>query len=484
MEKKLLLLLFSIVSGITAQPTFWQWNNWQPIKQFPKGFLFGAGISHYQYEGSRPDHIDTDYNNFDLLCDSYDSEGKLHKNITDLRGNACKGWDNALNDVDLVYDAGLDVYRISVSWEKINPYLNVFDHTALAHYQAVLDRCNERGIKVLVGLHHYTDPVWFTELGGWTKRENIQYFVQFARKVYKALGDRVWLWSTFNSPSGYAAKCFLTQEMIAAIDKNNHPVMKKNDFSGFSQMLCNLCLAHVEVYHALKQEFIVQHKAGACTHNPQIGILKNILQFEPEYVWDKALCHFLTNLFDNAIFEFFTKGTYPNWITGTIATDTRAPLSLDFIGLNYYSHKLIHNFKPSSIDGEVPTQNPNYVIYPEGLYYALATIDEKLAQPLSIIHSKSLPIYVTENGIAAINDEDRETFFKKYLYALHKAIDHGINVKGYITWSLMDNYEWGSYSKKYGLYHVDFNHDDRTRTLKTDAGTQYFLEVAQKTRCA
>ena len=272
--------------------------------------------------------------------------------------------------------------------------------------------------------------------------------------------------------------------MIAAIDKNNHPVMKKNDFSGFSQMLCNLCLAHVEVYHALKQEFIVQHKAGACTHNPQIGILKNILQFEPEYVWDKALCHFLTNLFDNAIFEFFTKGTYPNWITGTIATDTRAPLSLDFIGLNYYSHKLIHNFKPSSIDGEVPTQNPNYVIYPEGLYYALATIDEKLAQPLSIIHSKSLPIYVTENGIAAINDEDRETFFKKYLYALHKAIDHGINVKGYITWSLMDNYEWGSYSKKYGLYHVDFNHDDRTRTLKTDAGTQYFLEVAQKTRCA
>jgi len=471
--------------AIAQKPMYWPWQNWKPVEQFPKGFLFGAGISHYQYEGKRPDHIATDYNNFDLLADMYDTNGKQHKNIKDLSGDACKGWEKALEDVELVHKAGLNVYRFSIDWAKVNPHAGVFDQSALDHYIAVLDRCNELGIKPLIGLHHYTDPVWFIEIGGWTKRENIDYFVTFARKVYKAFGDRVWLWSTFNSPDGYAAKCCVTGEMIASIDSKNNPVIRHRDFSAHANMFCNLCLAHVAVYNALKEEFITQHKAGKCQNEPQIGILKNILQFEAGQLWDNIVCSLLNNLFDEAFFSFFTTGSYPNWIgSGIIATDTRAPYALDYIGLNYYSHKMINNFGAGEIPGEIPTQNPNYAIYPEGLYYALETIDKKLAQPVSNLHSKKLPIYVTENGIAAIREEDREIFFKKYLYALHKAIDHGINVKGYFNWSLMDNYEWGSYGKKYGLYHVDFTSPERTRTLKTDAGTAYFLELARKTHTA
>jgi len=493
----LLALASSVLAPITtlqAAPKYWNWSDgkWQPVTQFNKNFLFGAGHSHHQYEGIRLDNEDTDYNNWHLLEDSKIFDGKRHKNIKHKCGDTCKGWDKAVEDVDLVYDIGLDVYRMSVSWEKINPAPGVFDPFALEHYIDVLDRCNERGIKVLMGLHHYTDPVWFTELGGFTKRENIKYFVEFAHEVYKALGDRVWLWATFNSPSGYAAKCFLSGEMIAAVDSKNNFVCNTKDFAGHANMLCNLCLAHVEVYNALKQEFVTLHKKDICHNEPQVGILKNIIQMEAGDLFGNIGCTVTEHLLNDPMFEFFTTGVYPRYYffnlaknnNNPLATDTRAPLSLDFIGLNYYSHLEVKGMSKKNVDNEIATANPNYTIYPEGLYYALETIDKEIVTPIWNTYKKEVPIYVTENGIAAINDNgaDRELFFNRYLYALHKAIDRGIDVRGYFTWSLMDNYEWGSYDKKYGLYRVDFDNSDRKRTLKTDAGTQYFLEIVKNTK--
>jgi len=488
----LLLLLLPAVQVTLPEACYWQKTDWQIAKPFPEDFLWGAGISHYQYEGPRDSHKATDYNNFDFLSNQAifsEKNNEYHPSITHVRGDACRGWEYALDDVDLVYDIGLDVYRMSVSWEKINPKPGKFDYTALGHYKAVLDKCNRLGIKVLLGLHHYADPMWFTKLGGWTKRENIRYFVSFAREVYQALGDRVWLWATFNSPSGYAAKCFMNGEMVAAIDSKGNPVIQSKNLSGHSDMLCNICLAHVDVYYALKEEYTLksvlpQHKENIYQKDPQIGILKNILQMEAVQPWDTIGCKIKNDLLDNAMFTFFTKGTYPaNWSNSNLAVDERAPTALDFVGLNYYSHLEMNNFKAKNFPDEVKTQNPNYTIYPEGLYYALETIHKELIVPISSIRNKEIPLYVTENGIATDSDEHRELFFTRYLYALSKAIHNGINVKGYITWSLMDNYEWGSYNKKYGLYAVDFGSPIGSgsfkRTLKSDAGTQFFLDLVQ-----
>ncbi len=496
MNKKITISLLALISSASitlAQPKYWDWSDskWQPVTQFPKGFVFGAGHSHLQYEGPRTDNESPSSNNWHLL-ENAGVNGKPHENIKKKCRDACKGWDKAVEDVDLVYDINLDVYRMSASWEKINPAPGVFDPFALDHYVAVLDRCNELGIKVLMGLHHYTDPLWFIELGGWTKRENIEYFVEFAREVYTALGDRVWLWATFNSPSGYAAKCFLAGEMIAAVDSNNNSVCNTKDFSGHLNMLCNLCLAHVEVYNALKEEFIASHKKDIYQNEPHIGILKNIIQIEAGNLLGNIGCAVTENLLNNAMFEFFTTGIFPRYnffglikdSNNPLAVDVRAPLSLDFIGLNYYSHLEIKGMSKKNVDNEIATQNPNYTIYPEGLYYALETIDKEIVTPIWNTYKKEVPIYVTENGVAALTDDDRELFFKRYLYALNKAIDRGIDVRGYFNWSLMDNYEWGSYEKKYGLYGVDFDDPDRKRTLKTDAGTKHFLEVVKNTKNA
>jgi len=496
-----------------ADQVYWTDCDWKPVSQFPEGFVFGAGHSHLQYEGARPGHEANDYNNWHILENSNIKPGLVKC------GAACKGWEKALDDVDLVYDIGLDAYRMSVSWEKIMPTPDGKpDQEALDHYIQVLDKCNTLGIKVLMGLHHYTDPAWFTKKGGWTKKENIKYFARFARMVYQAFGDRVFLWATFNSPSGYASKCFLTGDMIAAIDENNKYVCKEKDFDGHANMLCNLCLAHVEVYHTLKEEFNTLKEQGVYTHEPQIGILKNMIQMETDRfdIIGNIGSYVVDHLLDGPMFEFFTTGVYPHYYmkslfkdsANPIATDPRGPFSHDFIGLNYYSHMALSGSSKQKVSGEIETQNSNYTIYPEGIYRALVTINNELVQPIqSIWHTtgiqKELPIYVTENGIAAEKPEHREIFFTRYLYAVNKAIEQdNINVKGYFTWALMDNYEWGSayteqvkpqdpkdieiwkkyQPKQYGLYKVDFNDPNRTRTLKTDAGTQYFLNVVNNTK--
>jgi len=508
-KKKILYLFFSTLFFITAlessnsskKTIYWLNCDWIIKKPFPKDFLWGAGTSHCQIE----EPSSTCMNNFDFLAnlEIFDREengtlisGQRHPSIKALRGNACMGWEKALSDVDLVEKIGLDVYRMSVSWEKIMPdETGIPNQEALLHYKRLLAKYKEKNIKIMLGLHHYTDPFWFTLIGGWTKRRNIHHFTRFARIVYEELGDLVWKWSTFNSPSGYAAKCFLTGEMIAGIEENKL-IINKRDYDGHANMLSNLCLAHVEAYEAIKTAYQKKKQAAGFKNEPKIGILKNLLQIEASHLWDNIGTILAKNLLDKPMYEFFTKGTYTHkTYPGTNGTqllfDLRAPKTLDFIGLNYYSHKQLSNFTISTVKKDIPTANENYTIYPEGIYLALEEFDLELATPISKITGKKIPIYITENGIAALNDSDREIFFKRYLYAINEALNDGIDVRGYITWSLMSNYEWGAQynSKDYGLYNVNFDTYDESgkitkkgtleRTLKNDAGTKFFLDMVK-----
>jgi beta-glucosidase/6-phospho-beta-glucosidase/beta-galactosidase len=207
------------------------------------------------------------------------------------------------------------------------------------------------------------------------------------------------------------------------------------------------------------------------------GVSQNILQLDP-WNWcnplDQLGCSMAAKLQDNGFFDFFTNGTFSIYIPFKVScshTNPQAVGALDFIGLNYYSHMYMNMFKQVHGPAEEVTQNPNYVIYPEGLYRALTTINDKVAKPLNI------PIYVTENGIATDDDAQRDQFLKRYLFAVSKAIEDGIPVKGYIHWSLLDNYEWGSYGKHYGIYKVD--RQTQERTFKP--GAAYLAACARKT---
>ena len=409
---------------------------------FPKDFLWGAGTSAQQVEGNCTNN--TWY--------QAEQDGKF----PEVAGIACDHWNRYKEDIQLLKKAGLNTYRFSVEWSKIEPSEGEFDETALQHYQDVVEELVRNNIKPCITLHHYTDPIWFADKGGFEKPENSTLFVRFGQTVINRLQPHgVHLWFTFNSPDGYAARGY---------QQGSQPPFKKN-MALMAEVYKNVLETHVQLYRTIKS----MHGDTI-----RIGILKNILQLDP-YNYCNPLdhlgCKIATDLTDTGFFGFFTTGRFTIWIPCLVNcdhTNSEAIGATDFIGLNYYSHLYMKNFKPVHGVNEETTQNPNYVVYPEGLYRALTTINEKLVQPLKkLTPSRDIPVYVTENGIATDDDAQRDRFLKSYLASISRAMHDGVPVKGYIHWSLLDNYEWGSYSKHYGIYAV--NRETQERTFKPGA---------------
>lgn len=449
---------------ITDPKLYWDWNTIDTTDiSFPKDFIFGAATSAYQVEGNC---INTDWWQWER---QYDSQGK--RRVEDLSGRACDQWHKYKEDVELMHKMGIGIYRFSIAWDKVQPSANSFDQEAIEHYKDICRELNKYNIQAHIGFHHYTDPLWFAELGGFAKEENIDYFADYCARMVAEFKDvpNVKLWSTFNSPSGFAMKKYVTGDF--------YPGVKGDQKTAFLT-LKNMLEAHVRAYDRCKK----------ANPDAQIGILKNIMQFDPWRPWnpiDNFVANMVKRMTDDSIFGFFTTGRFvvkmpfegKPFMVNMVYENPQAPYALDFIGLNYYGHSYMKNTSRFLHPDEIKTQNPNYALYPEGLYRAIRTISQEMVQPIEAKTGRHLPIYVTENGIASNDPEERYIFFTRYLYALSKAIQDGFDVRGYTFWSFMDNYEWGSYAKKYGLVHVDFDSPALTRTLKSDKGTSYYLNL-------
>lgn len=432
----------------------WDWDSID-IEQFilenplPQEFFFGAGTSAHQVEGNCTG------NSFSAWENTCDEHG--NPRVTCPSGLACDHWNRFKQDIQLIKQFGLDTYRMSVEWSKVEPEPNVFSQEALNHYKEVCQELRAQGIQPLITLHHYTDPLWFTEKGGFEKEENIPHFVQFCTTVFQALQPHALTYATFNSPCGYAAKGWLT---------GNFPPGKK-DKALMAIVLKNILEAHVQAYKAIK--------AVDTDHLSNIGILKNEYHLTP---WNKLnpldhlACAVASQFVNDCFYSFFTEGVFSikapfSWypfLADCQHINQDAPQSLDWIGLNCYSHAYMKNMKQEMDPAEPLTNNKNYTNHPESLYHSICRLYTKVAQPLGI------PIYITENGIATNNDAQRELFMKKITYILHKAYHEGYPIKGYSHWALMDNYEWGELgTKNYGLYKVDFADSSLKRTLKDGA---------------
>jgi len=431
----------------------------------PEQFLWGVGTSAHQVDGNcGPERCG--YARWEIE--------QLGKKVHDLSGSACDHWNKYKEDIARIKnELGMNTYRFSIEWSRIEPRQGEFDMNAIMHYVDVCRTCIEHRIKPVIGMHHYTDPCWFIDRGGFEKADNIDYFplfcATFCAHLYKDVVQFIEdeqlmpLICTFNSPSGYAAKGYL---------QGDAPPGSKGDMQAMQTVLVNMLEAHVRTYTALKQIGGDKFK---------VGILKNIHQmyannpYNPLSQLGACIAQMLT---DEGIFNFFATGTYNVYMPGMALvehTNHAAPASLDFIGLNHYSLGIMNNFqKYPHPDATTHTANKNYCVSPESLYLAIKEISTRIAKPLNI------PIYITENGTAPLNDdaEKKNSFYQQYLSTLLKALLEGYDVRGYITWSLMDNFEWNSgYTIRYGLYHVDFDDPNLPRTLKP--GAQYLCEVVK-----
>jgi len=404
-----------------------------------KGFLWGSATSAHQVEGGCTN------NNWFSFESAIDVRGRPRIKDGQEAGPACDHWNRFREDILLMKDLGLNAYRFSVEWSKIQPAEDRIDTAALDHYREVVNELRRNSIEPMVTLHHFTDPLWFAERGSFLDDASPTVFGRFAGVVADALGDSVRLWCTINEPTVYAVNGYVTGEFPPAENNPKRAV----------RVLRNMLRSHSEAYHVIKNRLPAA----------QVGLATNIFILEAANRWN-PVSRFLVNLADRNIHEsvlrYLHSGSFEFNIPGVVRDSFRGVReeTSDFVGLNYYTRFRLR-FRllggPSVVhdvpgDGRSVT-DMGWEIYPEGLLRAVRLIRKFTDRPL----------YVTENGLADDSDTKRATFIRDHLSALEKAVAEGADIRGYFFWSLLDNFEWAhGFSKRFGLYHVDFPTQRRT----------------------
>lgn len=395
----------------------------------------------------------------------------------------------------------LNAIRFSIEWALVQPDADSWDGAVLDHYANMVIYAIKKGIAPVICFHHYTDPNWFLDQGGFEKEENICPFVTYCMTVYEhimtaikrdpaavaalnALAPRQPLWATFNAPDGYAFRGYRQKQGPPADEQRSGLAM-------VATVNKNALEAHVQVYYSLKK----QYKESAFDEvfgEPAVGILKNIHQIDPATdTWfhagaaplTKAMAAVADMIQNGSFYSFFTQGEYRVHVPFAINIchkNEAAVGALDFIGLNYYSNRHLYFTKT------VPQNNPDlatdgdiYYRYPAGIYRAIVELHEKIVQPYTM-WGKKIPLIVAENGIATTDDAKRDRFYHEYLYAISKAIEDGYPVYGYLPWTLATNYEWPVFenntARDYGLCAID-EHDPSKLIVK--AGSRSYHEFTQ-----
>ena len=453
----LLYLSIIIFFHIKYPEIRWDWRKIDVSKmKFPKTFFWGTATASHQVEG------DCKNNNWYAWENNFDKNGEPRIKDNQVAGKACDHWNKYHEDIELIKNLGVTHYRLSLEWSKIEPIQGEFNDDALNHYQNVISDLLNNNITPFVTLHHFTNPIWFDELGGFEKEENIKYFIDFSKKVFNQYSDKVRNWCTINEPEVYSVMGYFAGVFPPG----------KKDIKLTAIVHKNLLIAHTMVYKELKSM-----PNGDVS---QIGIVKNVMQFDPSRRWhilDWIACRLTDIVYNEMSLSFLKTGKIKINIPFLLKLsyyNKDAPEATDFFGLNYYSHVHLkfqfdkHEFFVNTYpDGDIMTDMP-YTIYPEGLYRAINTV-----------RTIEKPIIITENGIADSKDNRRSMFIRRYVYAVNKAINENADVKGYFYWSLMDNFEWAEgYDMKFGLYEVNF--ENQKRTLRK--GSEEFIKIVNESK--
>jgi beta-glucosidase len=406
---------------------------------FPDAFLWGSASSAHQVEG------ECSNNNWALFEELSDPSGKPRIRDRHRAGKACEHWTRFREDIALMKSLGLNAYRFSVEWSKIEPEEGRFNESALDHYEEVVDALLAAGIEPVITLHHFTDPLWFSNAGGFLREDAPEILCRFSQRVFERLAGRVRIWCTINEPAVYAVGGYITGEFPPAI---RNPMQA-------ARVLANLLRAHALIYSTCKGRW----------PDAQIGLPVNIFLYEPASWWnplDRLAAYVASRNFTHALLAYLQTGRFTLLLPGVVRLkiDHGIPDATDFVGVNYYTrfHLRLNPLSPEKIlpvtvSPVDQTTDMGWEIHPDGLRRVLQIVAS---------HSNK-PILVTENGIADDSDTKRARFITDHLCGLQRARKEGIDVRGYFYWTLLDNFEWAhGYTKRFGLYHVDFTTQKRT----------------------
>lgn len=449
-----LFLLICIICENCGEKTFY----------FPDNFVWGAATSSYQSEGNNEN------------CDWYVWEKMRPLFIEEPSGKAANAYELYETDAELAGNLNLTHFRFSIEWSRVEPQRDVWDEGEIDHYRNFIKLLLRNNVKPILTLHHFTNPLWvlnpenpFSDLDGWAGEETIDEFVEYAKRLAEEYGRDVDLYLTINEPViialGYLLGIFPPGEVNFSpegIFKRVYPVMK------------NLITAHSKAYDAIKEIDVWDSDGDGIS--AEVGLPETIAFYEPADPLSEGdiLATLRMEIFyDFNLYDSLTGRGFDENLDGE-PDDKREEWKnkVDFIGMNYYNHWYVKDlplmpypvsalpcfsmrgFDLSLFLRDCPhpggeRSDLGYEIYPEGIYHLI----KKLYQRYRI------PILITENGIATRDEVKKARIIVEHLRWVKKALEDGVDVRGYIYWSFTDNWEWGTFEPRFGLYSVDYENN-------------------------
>jgi len=419
--------------------------------QFPHDFAWGVATSAFQIEGATridgrgPSVWDTFCAKPGTIADSSDGS------------RACEHYQRWQSDLDLIAKLGVNTYRFSVSWPRVQPLgSGAWNSKGLDFYERLVDGMLERGLAPYLTLNHWDLPQALQDQGGWAHRDTVHRFVDYALGMHQRLGDRVASIATHNEPWVMAILGYETGIFAPGIKERGIAMRAAH----------HLLLSHGMAVRALRE---VGCKA-------ELGIVLNLSPIHAATDSPQDLAK--ARLDDGRLVRWFMdplyKASYPQDILEHLGADA-PPVQdgdmdiiatpMDFMGINYYSRSVVRaegSYDVRSSGLEVTEMD--WEVYPQGLTELLVRLHQDYPVP---------SLMITENGGAfkdllvngQVHDADRVRYLQTHIAAVHQAMQQGVPMKGYMVWSLMDNFEWASgYAKRFGIVYVDY--DTQQRTLK------------------
>jgi beta-glucosidase len=409
----------------------------QATIHFPRGFLWGTATAAHQVEG----------NNTRNQWWQWEQAG----HTLDKSGLACDWWGGRWKeDMDRAAETGQNAHRFSVEWSRIQPEPDRWDEDALERYRTMVRGMIERGLTPLVTLHHFTDPLWLFERGGWETEAVVPLFEAYVRRVVEALKEYVTTWCTINEPNSYVAGGYVSPFMPPG----------KSDIRLAARVQANLLRGHAAAYRAVHQLQPEARVGYALHYRPAVAARPGW----PPDRWAANIVHKALNL------------GFPTGILGGVI---RSPLgnaqvpeakgTQDYVGLNYYTVETVafdlrnraelftRHFFP---EGSDLSPDKFLVNVPTGLFDSVKWATRTFP---------NLPILITENGTEDADDGFRRRYLAQHIHQLWHAVNFNWPVKAYYHWSLVDNFEWErGWSQRFGLWGLDLKTQARIRRPSVD----------------
>jgi beta-glucosidase len=396
---------------------------------FPKSFFWGVSTASHQIEGGNvndwtkwekenakrlSEEAEKKFKNTSPVWEEVKARAQTSENY--ISGKADESYENWQEDLELLKNLGVNAYRFSIEWSRVEPEEGKFNEDALQHYKKIIEDLHANKITPFITILHRTLPLWIEKQGGWSHKKTVRDFEKYTKKLVWTFGEKVTHWMPLNEPVLNVGGGF-----VAGII----PPARKNIFAGL--------LAYHNLIEAHNEASKIIH---AYIPHAQVGTAHAAVYAEAEN--GKWYNQVLVN-----IIHYFA-----NWkFLGGVKHHT------DFFGIQYYTRGVL-GFRKNKLSIPLPTEIKNnnaksdmgQEIYPQGLYNFAEMVYKKYKKP----------IIVTENGIADRNDSKRPEFLKQHVAEVEKLIHNGINIQGYFHWSLLDNFEWDTgFWPRFGLVEID-----------------------------